>query len=90
MSEKNGKDDSPPQPPQPQIDLDEVNGRILELSEVNAALQARCGSLRAQVLKKDKELDQLRLKVAQLEGELAARPKLPGATQEEKGARKDN
>lgn len=53
------------QPPQQlpvadqQIDLDEVNGRIAELSELNSALTARCANMRGQMAKKDAEIRKL-------------------------------
>jgi len=41
------------------IDIDDLNGRILELSELNQALTMRCAGMRGQLVKKDNELTRL-------------------------------
>lgn len=67
MSEPRINGEAPPEvaselPPAPQqsLDIDDVNGRLAELSELNSALMGRCATLRGQVSKLSKELAQLK------------------------------
>ena len=55
----NGQDPNP----LVQVDLDEINGRLLELQEINHALVQRCGNMRGQIIKKDQEIAQLQLQL---------------------------
>jgi hypothetical protein len=47
-----------PPPPQ-QITLSNVNGRLAELSDINAQLTARCAMMRGQLADKDDEIARL-------------------------------
>lgn len=46
-------------PPQQQITMANINGRLSELSDLNAALTARCATMRGQLAEKDEELAKL-------------------------------
>ena len=58
----NGVDVNPP----PAVDMDDVNGKLLELQEINSALVQRCGGMRGQIIKKDQEISRLQLEIMTL------------------------
>ena len=55
------------------LDPVDINGRLSELQELNAALSGRCAGLRGQLAMKDQELARLRQRLAVYEAEEAAR-----------------
>lgn len=52
--------EAPPSAPIPALNVDDVNGRLQELTELNNALMSRCSMLRGQVARLEKELAALR------------------------------
>ena len=70
MSE-NGQEPTLPVTPE-QLDIDDINGRLSELADINAALTARCAGMRGQINKKDAEIQKLTAELVSLRKQVAA------------------
>lgn len=46
--------------PEQNIDMDDINGKLMELMELNSALTTRCATMRGQIAKKDAEIARLK------------------------------
>ena len=64
MSE-NGQEPTLPVTPE-QLDIHDINGRLSELADINAALTARCANMRGQMAKKDAEIQKLTAELVRL------------------------